>query len=92
MKYLYIILFISSNLLSSTVIYTSSYIDVINESVKENYSITIEKNLITSIDRGFIKIAQGETLIDLRGMTLMPGLMDMHVHLVKSINLNQKDL
>jgi imidazolonepropionase-like amidohydrolase len=80
MKYLYIILFISSNLLSSTVIYTSSYIDVINESVKENYSITIEKNLITSIDRGFIKIAQGETLIDLRGMTLMPGLMDMHVH------------
>tara|TARA_X000001036_G_scaffold287075_1_gene266704 strand:+ start:1507 stop:2721 length:1215 start_codon:yes stop_codon:yes gene_type:complete len=62
------------------VIYTSSYIDVINESVKENYSITIEKNLITSIDRGFIKIAQGETLIDLRGMTLMPGLMDMHVH------------
>ena len=80
MKYLYIILFISSNLLSSTVIYTSSYIDVINESVKENYSITIEKNLIKSIDRGFIKIAQGETLIDLRGMTLMPGLMDMHVH------------
>ena len=80
MKYLYIILFISSNLLSSTVIYTSSYIDVINESVKENYSITIEKNLITSIDKGFIKIAQGETLIDLRGMTLMPGLMDMHVH------------
>ena len=80
MKYLYILFFISSNLLASTVIYTSSYIDVINESVKENYSITIEKNLITSIDRGFIKIAQGETLIDLRGMTLMPGLMDMHVH------------
>jgi imidazolonepropionase-like amidohydrolase len=80
MKYLYIILFVSTNLISSTVIYTSSYIDVINESVKENYSITIEKNLITAIDKGFIKIAKGENLIDLRGKTLMPGLMDMHVH------------
>jgi len=80
MKYLYILFFISSNLLASTVIYTSSYIDVINESVKENYSITIEKNLITAIDKGFIKIIKGDNLIDLRGKTLMPGLMDMHVH------------
>ena len=80
MKYLYILFFISSNLLASTVIYTSSYIDVINESVKENYSITIEKNLITAIDKGFIKIVKGKNLIDLRGKTLMPGLMDMHVH------------
>ena len=80
MKYLYILFFISSNLLASTVIYTSSYIDVINESVKENYPITIEKNLITAIDKGFIKIAKGKNLIDLRGKTLMPGLMDMHVH------------
>ena len=80
MKYLYILFFISSNLLASTVIYTSSYIDVINESVKEDYSITIEKNLITAIDKGFIKITKGDNLIDLRGKTLMPGLMDMHVH------------
>ena len=80
MKYLYILFFISSNLLASTVIYTSSYIDVINESVKKDYSITIEKNLITSIDKGFIKITKGDNLIDLRGKTLMPGLMDMHVH------------
>ena len=80
MKYLYILFFISSNLLASTIIYTSSYIDVINESVKEDYSITIEKNLITAIEKGFIKIAIGDNLIDLRGKTLMPGLMDMHVH------------
>ena len=80
MKYLYILFFISSNLLASTIIYTSSYIDVINESVTEDYSITIEKNLITAIDKGFIKITKGDNLIDLRGKTLMPGLMDMHVH------------
>ncbi len=80
MKYLYILFFISSNLLASTIIYTSSYIDVINESVNEDYSITIEKNLITAIDKGFIKITKGDNLIDLRGKTLMPGLMDMHVH------------
>ena len=64
MKFLYIFLFVSSNLLASTVIYTSSYIDVINEVVRENYSITIEKNIITSIDKGFITIANGHTLLD----------------------------
>jgi imidazolonepropionase-like amidohydrolase len=80
MKFLYIFLFVSTNLLASTVIYTSSYIDVINEVVRENYSITIEKNIITSIDKGFIAIANDYTLLDLRGKTLMPGLMDMHVH------------
>ena len=66
MKYLYILFFISSNLLASTIIYTSSYIDVINESVKEDYSITIEKNLITAIDKGFIKITKGDNLIDIQ--------------------------
>ncbi|NCW59466.1 MAG: amidohydrolase family protein, partial [Proteobacteria bacterium] len=37
-------------------------------------------NQITSIDKGFIKLKDGDSLIDLRGMTVMPGLMDMHVH------------
>ena len=80
MKYIYLItLIISFNVSTKTIIYTSSYIDVINQKVLKDYSISIEGNKIVSIDKGFIDINNND-LIDLRGMTVMPGLMDMHVH------------
>ena len=79
-KFILIILFSSFNLLSSTIIYTSSYIDVLSGKVIKNSSITIEDNKIVSIDKGYIKVTKNDTLLDLRGLTVMPGLMDMHVH------------
>ena len=81
MKYIYLFTFLLSfNISSATVIYSSSYVDVVNQKINKNYSITIEGNQIISIDKGFIKLKDGDSLIDLRGMTVMPGLMDMHVH------------
>ena len=81
MKYLYSLLFLSSlSLSASSIIYTSEYIDVLNEKVITNSSITIDQGIIVSIDSGYIKVDTSNTLIDLRGYTLMPGLMDMHVH------------
>ena len=80
MKYIYLLtLIISFNASTKTIIYTSSYIDVINQKLLKDYSISIEGNKIVSIDKGFIDINDND-LIDLRGMTVMPGLMDMHVH------------
>jgi imidazolonepropionase-like amidohydrolase len=80
MKYIYLITFlVSFNLSSNIVIYTSSYIDVNKKQINKNYSITVAGDRIISIDKGFIDVNDNE-LIDLRGMTLMPGLMDMHVH------------
>ena len=81
MKYIYLFTcLISLNISSATVIYTSAYVDVIAKEIKKNYSLTIEGNKIVSIDQGFIKLDSNDLLIDLRGMTVMPGLMDMHVH------------
>jgi len=81
MKYIYLLtLIISSNVSAATIIYTSSYIDVINQKVLKDYSISVEGNKIVSINKGFIDINNNDDLIDLRGMTVMPGLMDMHVH------------
>ena len=79
-KFILIILFSSFNLLSSTIIYTSSYIDVLSGKVIKNSSITIEDNKIVSINKGYIKVTKNDSLLDLRGLTVMPGLMDMHVH------------
>ena len=83
MKFLYIFLgFISLSLSASTVIYSSSYIDVVNLTQVKNSSIVINDNKITSIKKGFIQLSDEDVLIDLRGMTLMPGFMDMHVHFI----------
>ena len=79
-KFIFIVLFSSFNLFSSTIIYTSSYIDVLSGKVISNSSITIDDNRIISIDKGYIKVSKNDKLIDLRGLTVMPGLMDMHVH------------
>ena len=81
MKYLFSLLFLLSLPISAfSVIYTSEYIDVLNEKVILDSSITIDKGLIVSIDSGYIEVDKTNSLIDLRGYTLMPGLMDMHVH------------
>ena len=81
MKYLFSLLFLLSLPISAfNVIYTSEYIDVLNEKVILDSSITIDQGLIVSIDSGYIEVDKTNTLIDLRGYTLMPGLMDMHVH------------
>jgi len=78
MKYFIPLLLISLNAFSAQVIYTSKYIDVVNGNVLNDYSITIDDGKIISIEKGFIKTTNN--IIDLRGLVLMPGLMDMHVH------------
>tara|TARA_Y100001970_G_scaffold55373_1_gene70163 strand:- start:2027 stop:3304 length:1278 start_codon:yes stop_codon:yes gene_type:complete len=79
-KFIFIILFSSFNLFSSTIIYTSSYIDVLSGKIIKNSSITIDGNKIVSIDKGYIKVTKNDNFLDLRGLIVMPGLMDMHVH------------
>lgn len=81
MKNLYtLLLLISFSTHSKTIIYSSDYIDVNTGKIITNKSITVDKGKIESIDTGFIEITSNDKLIDLRGYTLMPGLMDMHVH------------
>ena len=80
MKNLYILLLISFNAYSDTIIYSSSFVDVNSGQMVKNKSIRVDQGYIKSIDNGFIKITKNDNLIDLRGYTLMPGLMDMHVH------------
>lgn len=43
--------------------------------------VVIEKNKITNACAKSVKAAKGDTVIDGKGRTLMPGLIDAHVHL-----------
>jgi imidazolonepropionase-like amidohydrolase len=89
------ILFVFSFLIMQLVVAQKTYlhcgklIDVKSLTVKENITIIVENNLILDVQNGYIKPGPNDKLIDLRKYTVMPGLMDMHVHLEHETNPNQ---
>jgi len=62
-------------------LHVGRYIDVDNLKAVQKQSIRISGNKIISIEPGFTEPTENEELIDLKDKTVMPGLMDMHVHL-----------
>jgi imidazolonepropionase-like amidohydrolase len=76
------ILFLSCAILSAqrTILYCGKLIDVKNKKVLENMSVVVENNKIVDVNQGYINTQAGDKTIDLKTMTVMPGLMDMHVH------------
>ncbi|HKK22226.1 MAG TPA: amidohydrolase family protein, partial [Pseudohaliea sp.] len=65
---------------SETVIHAGRLVDVEAERVRENVSILIDGERITAVEDGFVAPA-GAAVIDLTAQTVLPGFMDMHVHL-----------
>ncbi len=64
-----------------TILHCGKLIDVVNSKVLSNYSIIIEGNKILEVKEGFAAAAGSDKIIDLKNKTVMPGLMDMHVHM-----------
>ena len=69
-----------------TLIHVKNYVDVENGKVIGNSSIIIEADKIVSIKKGFVNQADFEEYINLKKHTLMPGWIDMHVHLESETN------
>ena len=64
-----------------TVIYAGKLITGRDDTIQRSKTIVIEGNKIVAINDGFIASDSAKT-IDLRDYTVMPGLMDMHTHLM----------
>ncbi len=64
-----------------TVIYCGNLIDCTGNSPLGNTTIFVEGNKITDIQEGFIAAGKTDKIVDLKNKTVMPGLIDMHVHL-----------
>tara|TARA_A100001388_G_scaffold252831_1_gene215551 strand:+ start:83 stop:1354 length:1272 start_codon:yes stop_codon:yes gene_type:complete len=79
MRFLLLLTLIISKLNAEIMIHTSKYIDGISDNIITNSTIIVENGKILSISKGFSDPA-GYDYIDLRPYTVMPGLMDMHVH------------
>lgn len=66
------------------VIHAGELLAVPGKTVLKKQTIVITDNVITSIEAGYkpaSKVAKDATLIDLKESFVMPGMMDMHVHL-----------
>ena len=72
-----------------TIIHCGKLIDGKNRSVQEQVSLIIELGRISAIEKGYAAANTGDTLIDLTSKTVMPGLIDLHVHIESETNKNQ---
>ena len=68
-----------------TLIHAGTLIDGTQNQPRENVTIRIEGNRIVSVENGFQRARRGETVVDLKNATVMPGFIDMHTHLTSQL-------
>lgn len=66
---------------AATYIHAGTLIDGVANKAKTQQTIIVDGNKIIDIQAGYVKPGSGDTVIDAKNKTVMPGLMDMHTHL-----------
>ena len=91
-KFLLVVIFLFFNFFqvisSATVIHAGLLINGESSVPSAEMSIVIEGSKIQSIETGYITPDTEDEFIDLSGYTVLPGLMDMHVHLSSEYSKN----
>lgn len=64
-----------------TLIHCGSLIDGVSAQPKKQMTIIVEKNKITAVQNGYTTPQSSDQVVDLKAKTVMPGLIDMHVHI-----------
>ena len=94
------VLIVCSSLEGSTVIHAGSLLDGTGSDPVREMSIVIDDQVITRVETGYIEPEPDDIYLDLTGYFVLPGLIDMHVHLSseyssksyeESISLNPSD-
>ncbi|MHA4810915.1 metal-dependent hydrolase family protein [Flavitalea flava] len=73
-----------------TIIYCGKLIDPATQQVLTQMSVIVDGNKISDLQKGYITAAAGDKIIDLKGRTVMPGLIDAHVHLTHETSPGQQ--
>ncbi|MBC7891760.1 MAG: amidohydrolase family protein, partial [Sphingobacteriaceae bacterium] len=84
MKYLFtasLFLFTSAAFAQSTLLHCGTLIDGIGNEARQEMTVVVSKNKIVSVQKGYATPGAGDTVIDLKSKTVLPGLIDCHVHL-----------
>lgn len=70
---------------ATTVIHAGHLVDVVEGKVLDVQSIIIDNGRITAVESGYVD-RPSAIIVDLKDATVMPGFMDMHVHLDIELN------
>jgi imidazolonepropionase-like amidohydrolase len=98
---LLLLFIISATYAQRTIIHCGNLIDGKANEGQQQMTIVVEGNKIVSVDKGFTKPNSSDKLVDLSQKTVMPGLIDLHVHLegetskdqaVQRFTLNKADV
>jgi len=85
MKSIFTTLFVLVSLIgfsqNKTAIHCGELLDVNTGKVLKKKTVVIQDNKIESIQNGYSSFDSGVTIIDLKDQLVLPGLIDMHVHL-----------
>lgn len=73
----------------TTVITNANVFNGVDNQLQENVSLLIKNNVITQI--GDVDLSLANEIIDAKGGTVMPGLMDAHVHITMSAPFHELD-
>jgi imidazolonepropionase-like amidohydrolase len=72
-----------------TLLHCGKIIDTQNGKVLKEQTITVLGNQIVSVEKGYASAKSGQKVIDLKTKTVMPGFIDMHVHIEGETNPKQ---
>jgi imidazolonepropionase-like amidohydrolase len=72
-----------------TILYCGRLIDPKAGQVLTEMSVVVTGGTVTGVQKGYVTAAAGDKVIDLKNRTVMPGLIDSHVHLEHQTSPNQ---
>lgn len=81
LSFILLLFFVSSAFAQKTYIHCGRLIDGISNQAQSEMTIVVDGKLITDIQKGYTTGGANDKVIDLKNKTVMPGLIDCHVHL-----------
>jgi imidazolonepropionase-like amidohydrolase len=66
---------------AKTLLHAGRLFDGRSGSLRTGVTVTVDGDRITGVSDGFVAGGPGDTVVDLRGATLLPGFIDLHVHI-----------
>ncbi|WP_337043529.1 amidohydrolase family protein [Emticicia sp. 17c] len=72
-----------------TLIHCGTLIDGVSNTPKSQVTIIVEKNRISDVQNGYAAAQASDKVVDLKNKTVMPGWIDMHVHIESETSKDQ---
>ena len=70
----------------ATLIHAGRLIDGVTDGSRTEVTVVVDDGRIVDVRPGFVEAGETDRIIDLSDRTLLPGLMDMHVHLTSELS------